>query len=377
MGKQVSTMRILIGLWLAFLYAVCISGVVVSLTLFQFQHKILATPERPPQPEDTMVFHQCILDGLKVSDIGKGGTHSLACIPVKTSINQGFQSPAKILELLNSQGRYVAGKAEESKDKQNYLKTLRDTDPLGEKIDRNLREQFRKLEKLKLEIKEIDEKQDFARAAVLTDEFEKAESDLKSDISLLQVGQEGEIEERLKTEFELEKEIRKIDAEIESFRAQSAHLVDVKADIAFYSKFFPDVVDTQSPFWAAPFHLLTLVLILSMGALGSLIFLTNDFLERDNAEEKFSMYIFRPLLGMALAFSIFVMFKSGQSLLGIDPVQRQSPFFIAFIGLISGLLAEKAYRRITLEGEKLFAIEEAVPDSENSGSGQAVKRSAK
>ncbi len=456
MEKPAKTMRVVIGIWLAFLYAICISGVVVSLTLFQLQHKILATPERPPQPADTMVFHQCSLDGLEVADIGKGGTHSLACVPVKTSLNQGFQSPAKVLEILEKQEKSVNDLKRESREKQEKLESLRSS-VLYNEIDSDLRDSFLGIfdkqkqhdsllverEKLRMELKQaidpksqediklsFDEKQtkidqimveitignkliDGQIASLASEPRVTNLLNLKGVENTSELGMEaglaangsaaigdfpvqarmgapvepsleaasnagqmvdlrGILEGYLKTEMALKREIRKIDNEIVFFMDQSAHLVDIKTDIAFYKKFFPGMeslgLEDDAPFWAAPFNLLTLILILSMGALGSLIFLTNDYLERAKAEDKFSMYIFRPLLGMALAFSIFVMFKSGQSLLGIDPGQRQSPFFVAFIGLISGMLAEKAYRRITTQGEKLFAIEEPAPVTPGTGS---------
>lgn len=121
-------------------------------------------------------------------------------------------------------------------------------------------------------------------------------------------------------------------------------------------------------FWAYPRPILKLNLIFSMGILGSLIFVTIEFI-RDPSKHSLEMYFFRPFLGMIIALAMYVMIKSGQSTLFDDTERDLSPFFISFLGIISGMLAEQAYRRISFTGESLFTAGtngNTPPDTANS-----------
>ena len=99
-----------------------------------------------------------------------------------------------------------------------------------------------------------------------------------------------------------------------------------------------------------PASLLTLIMALSMGALGSVIYLTKSYF---STEEKnpFSWYFFRPFLGMITALAIFVLAKAGVLVVAGSSGQNNisselSPFFISFLAIISGLLSEQATDRI-------------------------------
>jgi hypothetical protein len=102
-----------------------------------------------------------------------------------------------------------------------------------------------------------------------------------------------------------------------------------------------------------PPQLLTLILTLCMGALGSLIFITREFFN-GNTVKRTGWYIFRPFLGMVTAISIFVLIKSGQLVIsdsnqGISS-ETLNPFFVSFLAIISGLLSEEAYDKIQTTG---------------------------
>ncbi len=111
-------------------------------------------------------------------------------------------------------------------------------------------------------------------------------------------------------------------------------------------------------FATMPSQLLTLMLTLSMGALGSLIFITLDyFLAGSN--RTFSWYLFRPFLGMATAVAIFVLAKAGQLTISDASASNSisenlNPFFISFLGIVSGLLSEQATERIRTAGQAVF-----------------------
>ena len=107
-----------------------------------------------------------------------------------------------------------------------------------------------------------------------------------------------------------------------------------------------------------PTQLLTLILTLSMGALGSVIYLTRTFFDRQ-AAAPFSFYLFRPFLGMVTAVAIFVLAKAGQisisdASLSQGISENLNPFLISFLAVLSGLFSEHAYERIQRAGWAIF-----------------------
>jgi transcriptional regulator with XRE-family HTH domain len=107
-----------------------------------------------------------------------------------------------------------------------------------------------------------------------------------------------------------------------------------------------------------PSQLLVLILTISMGAFGSVIHLTWEFF--DKAERRrLSWYIFRPFLGAVLAFAMFILLKSGQMVVtnaagvGSGSVDL-NPYFISFLAIVSGILSEQAYTKITVAGTQIF-----------------------
>ena len=67
-----------------------------------------------------------------------------------------------------------------------------------------------------------------------------------------------------------------------------------------------------------PLSLLTLLLCMAMGALGSAMHMTHEFFT-DPDEKSFQWYLFRPFLGIMLAVATFILFKSGQVVLTVTP----------------------------------------------------------
>lgn len=112
---------------------------------------------------------------------------------------------------------------------------------------------------------------------------------------------------------------------------------------------------------------LSLLLTIAMGGLGGLIYITYDFFhmkygrqdESGNRRHTLTWYLFRPLLGMVAALAVFFLLKAGYLSLSSSPgdqegMQTMNPFFVAFIGLLSGLMVEQATDRIRHTGAKLF-----------------------
>ncbi|MCB1159183.1 MAG: hypothetical protein KDK45_16905, partial [Leptospiraceae bacterium] len=114
-----------------------------------------------------------------------------------------------------------------------------------------------------------------------------------------------------------------------------------------------------------PAQLLTLILTLSMGALGSVIFITREFFG-GTEKRRISWYLFRPFLGMVTAIAIFVLVKSGQLVIseskdGSAGAETLNPFFISFLAIISGVLSEQAYEKIHKTGESFLQTKDIEP----------------
>ncbi len=113
-----------------------------------------------------------------------------------------------------------------------------------------------------------------------------------------------------------------------------------------------------------PEQMLTLILTLSMGALGSVLYLTRTFFDPKRIDMPFSWYLFRPFLGMVTAIAVFILAKSGQIVISDGSFQEGlsanlNPFFISFLAIVSGILSEQAYQRIHRSGEAFFRVETA------------------
>jgi hypothetical protein len=111
---------------------------------------------------------------------------------------------------------------------------------------------------------------------------------------------------------------------------------------------------------------LTLILVLAMGALGGTIQLSRKHLRAmDKTNEETiqpSYYLFRPFLGSITALSVFILAKAGVLVASIPSpggeTANLSPFFISFLGIVSGLLAEQALETIERVGERFFTKSE-------------------
>ena len=115
-----------------------------------------------------------------------------------------------------------------------------------------------------------------------------------------------------------------------------------------------------------PPGLLTLLLVLFMGALGGTIHLTKQFLDRFSVQnsEKLGMvrsgsyYIFRPILGAVTGLVVYVLAKAGVLVVALPSnsgnAAQLSPFFVSFLGIISGMLAEEALDTIRKTGSAWF-----------------------
>jgi hypothetical protein len=119
-----------------------------------------------------------------------------------------------------------------------------------------------------------------------------------------------------------------------------------------------------------PKWMLTLIVTLALGALGSLLSVTKSFLETRSGEVDhgrrdylpFSWFVLRPLLGVVTAFAVFVFLQAGLALSDgafSEGNDNLNPFFIAFIATLSGLMSWQAIASIERWGGR-FLGEEAI-----------------
>ena len=108
--------------------------------------------------------------------------------------------------------------------------------------------------------------------------------------------------------------------------------------------------------FSMPAVILTLVLALSMGALGSTLQITKSVLV-DEQKHSYSYYVIRPFQGMVTALVIFVLLKSGQMTISAGSADELNNYFVALVGVVSGLMSLKAYHLIENAGASILKVE--------------------
>lgn len=105
--------------------------------------------------------------------------------------------------------------------------------------------------------------------------------------------------------------------------------------------------------FSIPPEVLTLVLALVLGALGSALHMTKVVIEGGQVPSA-TWYLFRPCQGVLMALVVFVLLKAGQLTVGAGDTDTLNPFFVAFVGTISGLLSPDAYRLVQRAGSAII-----------------------
>jgi PASTA domain len=113
-------------------------------------------------------------------------------------------------------------------------------------------------------------------------------------------------------------------------------------------------------FLQAPSEILVLTVTIVMGMLGSIVSLTWSFIRSETLSLR--RFVLMPFVGMMSAFIILVLVKAGQiTITSGDANDSLSPFFLSFVGIISGLLSERAYIRISEVGSNFFSVKDDQP----------------
>lgn len=299
------------GLWLLFLYAASILAVLFSLCTYQFQRDIenvLIEPSSLMQPE-LFFKHKCDITQIKGIPLNESSIIELPCIRlVDLELNNGSTA----IDILRDQAY---------KREQNIKKT--------------------------------------EEAMAVQNAFEEKLDDTSLDTMERKVLL-GDIESTTKKLDEYKKEL-------EAIESISSSIKKVTQEGRFYDTLFARVLgrNPNDEFgdkdvlhvWAIPGILLSILLSLSMGALGSLVTVTIEYLKIDFTSSKeinYSMYLFRPLLGAIMALVVYIAVKSGQFSFANEAVTELSPFLLSFIGVISGMMSEQVYRKFVTYGSNVL-----------------------
>ena len=326
MGKHISSAgkRFIVGLWLTFLYIICVSLVVFSLSAYLFQVKVNSLPKDKLNANSQFKNFYC--DTSKISADKINSLSVVPCLPAP--VVSKFYTSAELLRKYS-----------------NWKNLSREAQSIREDLDEfNL-----KLEQIKNDIKRISKLAKSDQDKKLYNKAPQEIEQLEQDEYLLSANIEH-------AQTRLEKIDQLINPENSLFSEDQ--LTDIYTEIDGFQTFFRPInfIFGNEYYWAVPKPILKIVLILSMGVLGSLIFVTIEFIKEPIGKfhQRCTMYFFRPFLGMILALAMYVMIKSGQSTILGGNEEDLSPFLISFLGIISGMLAEKTYQRLALTGGKVL-----------------------
>jgi hypothetical protein len=112
----------------------------------------------------------------------------------------------------------------------------------------------------------------------------------------------------------------------------------------------------QKPFVIAPYDLLVLLLVMSMGSLGGIVRLLRDYGAADIPSPNREEYFLIPLIGTVVAIGGYVLAKTGLLLLSSAREESSlSPFMISLVGIVSGLLAKEVIDVISARGRKMLS----------------------
>ncbi len=186
-------------------------------------------------------------------------------------------------------------------------------------------------------------------------------SDLRGKSETLQAAREAEaaaanarrvLEREDAILVEAEKEISKvIDPDGTMKPGDVTRIYDLISEFTFIERF---ALGTLYKFAILPSEFLSIVLVIAMGILGSTVQLTYEYYRAGGISES-SHFLLRPMLGAITAIVVFVLLKAGVLVVTdsakLGEAAPLNPFFIAFVGIVSGLLSENALETVRGVGQ--------------------------
>jgi hypothetical protein len=134
---------------------------------------------------------------------------------------------------------------------------------------------------------------------------------------------------------------------------------------ALYELYPPGISGIINRFVILQTDVLTLLLVILMGILGSALQILHSFYGAQRAEP-FGSYVLRLGTGAVTALVVFIVAKAGlpviadaSKLSGEAPI---NPYSISFIAIVSGLLSEQAILTVQAQGQRFFANGNTEPD---------------
>ncbi len=290
------------GLWLSFLYYVFLILVLFSLSIYQFQKEIENIPVDPSSLDLPEIFidHKCNISSLKGLERNTSSIVDVPCIRRADADAKENYTASDILRNQVYNRSVYENKIKQSQDK---------------------------IDSLNKEIQQVED--DNMKISILRGNLRRAQLDQDT----------------------YKKELLRIDS-------INASISKIEQDSRFYDSLFSQITNKVGivHVWAIPSVLLSILLSLSMGGLGSLVTVTISYLKiksTNAADVNYSMYVFRPMLGSIMALVVYISIKSGQMSFFGEMSSELSPFLLSFIGVLSGLLSEKFYRRFVKYGSNM------------------------
>lgn len=369
-----SAKRCFIGLWLAILYVFCVTTVVLCLSACLFQEKLALVSKKS---SDVPLF----VDDFCNSELIKNSSYIIKNYSDLTKNDSNLTRLSsdldQIIQLIcNKEQRKLTTLADIYIRYNKWYSLNVENAEIIAKIEQQY---FKKEQDFLIKIEENREKKE---------EFNKKLENVNPNELIDKKLLEGNLQTASKKRKLLEENLDtartkkpKVLQDATLQEENSAQLAEIFVQIYHFEKFFgaifkffnPGSFDKTHPisgvssyirvdgfkfsnFWAYPVNILKISLILSMGVLGSLIFVTIEFIKepRGYLNKSYNMYFFRPFLGMIIALAMYVMVKSGQSILSNNGEGVLSPYMISFLGIISGMLSEQAYKKIASTGNQLL-----------------------
>ena len=112
-----------------------------------------------------------------------------------------------------------------------------------------------------------------------------------------------------------------------------------------------------NPLMKTPSDVLTLVLVIAMGVLGSALQISHGIFT-DAETQRIGAYFLQLSVGAITALVIFIVAKAGVPIVadatrlgGDAPI---NPYFVSFLAIISGLMSENAIRTVQAQGARFF-----------------------